>query len=342
MVRLVVIVSLILLMLTPVVSAEGGILTERFTDSKCPMINETSPALTWWMGDGVMLAAEQRQEGLEAERCEEFMHETTDSEWIKPLQMEVTTNGSGQDLSILIEAIVEPTTNLSSSVGLRWVITVDGVQKEEVTLDDVVLHYGWTSAFHHSEDDITNWTKVIDAERLTSDGIPTDDNQIWRISVILMLVDDSTGEVLAFDSINLESPSSVADRKSVVPLILLSIGLLAGFVIVVAQERQREVGLPRISGAMNQKGSGWIATIRVTAGAKDIEIRNMVAEAPWKVTKTPKSISIKAEDEKSLEIKMRTDESNAIEAKIHIDIKVEDLGGWIMDLDLKRPSDMNE
>ncbi len=316
---------------------------------------DSDVSLNWIHGEGSSLAGQQRAEKLGADACSQWqngesLENATAISSLAKLTLtvdivateqdgETTTTDITQSAGLLLEVEIEPLEDLEESLNLRWYVTVDHTPVGNGIADDVVLHYGWSSSFYHQAGNTTNWTQVIDSERLTEDEIPFTINDLWRLEVTVMLVDDLNATVSGIDHTQVQTLDRIPNIAGMFPVIILVIAIVAGLVIIVRQDYQREVGLPLLTGTLRYIKKEWIAEVRVTAGKYDLTIKGASATLPWKMSRVPKQQLVPAGTSRNFSVKLRSTEENN-EAETHWEVEVEELGGWV--LDLKLPVHKNE
>jgi len=310
---------------------------------------DSDVSLNWIHGEVGSLAGQQRAEKLGAGACSQWRngYSLENATAISPLAKltltvdvvateqgdDATTSDVTQTAGLLLEVEIEPLEDLEESLNLRWYVTVDHTPVGNGIADDVVLHYGWSSSFYHQEGNITNWTQVIDSERLAEDGIPFTINDLWRLEVTVMLVDDLNATVSGIAHTQVQTLDRMPTVARMVPVIILVIAIVAGLVIIVRQDYQREVGLPLLTGTLRYIKKEWIAEVKVTAGKYDLTIKGAAATLPWKMSRVPKQQLVPAGTSRNFSVKLRsTEEIN--EAETHWEVEVEELGGWVLDLKL--------
>jgi hypothetical protein len=316
---------------------------------------DSDVSLNWIHGEGSSLAGQQRAEKLGADACSQWqngesLENATSISSLAKLTLtvdivateqdgETTTTDITQSAGLLLEVEIEPLEDLEESLNLRWYVTVDHTPVGNEIADDVVLHYGWSSSFYHQAGNTTNWTQVIDSERLTEDEIPFTINDLWRLEVTVMLVDDLNATVSGIGHTQVQTLDRMPNIAGMFPVILLVIAIVAGLVIIVRQDYQREVGLPLLTGTLRYIKKEWIAEVRVTAGKYDLTIKGASATLPWKMSRVPKQQLVPAGTSRDFSVKLRSTEENN-EAETHWEVEVDELGGWV--LDLKLPVHKNE
>lgn len=310
---------------------------------------DSDVSLNWIHGEGSILAGQQRAEKLGADTCSQWkngesLENATAISSLAKLTLtvdivateqdgETTTTDVTQTAGLLLEVEIEPLEDLAESLNLRWYVTVDHTPVGNGTADDVVLHYGWSSSFYHQAGNTTNWTQVIDSQRLAEDEIPFTINDLWRLEVTVMLVDDLNATVSGIAHTQVQTLDRIPTIAGMFPIILLVIAIVIGLVIIVRQDYQREVGLPLLTGTLRYIKKEWIAEVKVTAGKYDLTIKGASATLPWKMSRVPKQQLVPAGTSRDFSVKLRsTEEIN--EVKTHWEVEVEELGGWVLDLKL--------
>ena len=338
-------------------SQENHVYESFVDDSGCGFDYDynSNVRLNWIHSNDSTLAAKQRAENLGAENCSTWINGAPTSNsnvdgitklvetdlqvtllWNHALgndgknSSELTFSGLQLSTSIL------PLENLSESLNMRWYITVDYDSIGDVIVHDLVKHYGWTSSFYHEEGNITNWTHEVSIERLQEDGLPTSEDELWRMEVVILFVDDLNHTIYGADKIQLEAPTNVPNSTAEkFPTILIGIVVIVGLLIIVRQDQRREIGLPRLRGTLYQNNNdSWYAKVMITAGIFDVTLKGAFANEPWKMGKVPTQQLIPAETSRSFTVKMKC--SGIIDDTVptHWKVDVDELGGWVLDLNL--------
>jgi len=355
------VMALLLFMMAPISLGivEGGnsqnittaVLESFIDETECNLddASKNDVRLNWAYGDGSTLAGQQRATALGAERCSSWVNgEVASNNASELLQLvEVTlevdahfpsestdVQEGGEDIipGLYLSAQIVPLEDLEESLNLRWFITVDHSPLGEGVVHDLVKHYGWTSSFYHDEGNVTNWSQEISTERLQEDGIPFSAEDLWRLEVVILFVDDLNNSIYGVDSVQLQTPSSIPDTAGMLPTILIALAVIVGLIIIIRQDQQREVGLPRLRGTLLQDKKGWYAEVVITAGKRDVTLMGAYADEPWKLGKVPKQQLVVAGTSRNFTVKLRCSEDATTEAPTHWKVEVEELGGWVLDL----------
>ena len=342
------------LLLAPVgsASAEREPVREWFQpESGCEgwyehMTDEGLIQLVWVIGEGAMLAGEQRAEALGADACSGWQEgfpfggedalspENDPQPELADLTLDVRVSGGEEPTALEIEVVITPIEDLPDSVNLRLLLTVDHPTSGEPDSHFVVQHYQWSSAFHRQANITTEWNETIDASRLASDGVPFTHSDLWRLNVVVLLVDDLDHSIHAAAGTPVETPSSVPPTADAAHLYLLGLAILAGLGMIVRAEWKREVCLPKLTGRLARRGQAWTAHVTLVAGRSPVTLKGADAEAPWRVAKQPKERVIKPGESFDVGVRLKVTEQPPPSARTHWSIEVEQLGGWVLDLSL--------
>lgn len=302
--------------------------------------------LVWVVGEGGTLSADQRAAALGAEPCtgwqeaspfggeDALSEENVPGPLLADLELEVELVGESSPTALQVSVKITPLEELPASVNLRLMVTVDHGDEGGLDSHFVVHHYHWSSAFFHDAGNLTEWDYTIESSRLTEDGVPFTNEDIWRLNVVALLVDDLNNSILAATKSRVATPSSVPPTGEAVPFIVVGIGLLAGFAVIVLAERSREVGLPHISGGLQLVKGEWQATVLVRAGKHDMVLKGAHADAPWRIAKSPRGQRLAAGEERTFRVRLRCSGDETPEALTRWEVDVEELGGWVLDLRL--------
>lgn len=313
-------------------------------------ISQNSVRLNWAFGNESILSGQQRAAALGAEACTMWVNgegeNQTQDEIFQKVDVSLEVNARFQtdnnDLEnaeapfdgLLLSAQIMPLENLSESVNMRWYVTVDYSPLGEDVAQDLVKHYGWTSSFYHDEGNITNWSHEINSERLQEDGIPFSEDNLWRLEVTILFIDDLNHTIYGVDSVQLQTPSIIPDTIVMIPTIIIVIAVIIGLIVIIRQDQQREVGLPRLRGTLQHDKRGWYADVVITAGTRDVTLNGAFADEPWKIGKAPKQQLVVAGTSRNFTVKLRCNDVETKVAPTHWKVDVDELGGWVLDLNL--------
>ncbi|MED5485281.1 MAG: hypothetical protein VYE59_01550, partial [Candidatus Thermoplasmatota archaeon] len=123
------------------------------------------------------------------------------------------------------------------------------------------------------------------------------------------------------------------------PLILLgNIILISGLVFIVIQERIREKGLPLIEGKIiHSNNSEKKINLNIKTGNKKVEIIKVEVSKGWRASRLKKLPVINQKEDFDFDFKVinkRNDDSEQLPLQITVKTDVEDLGQWMMDIDM--------
>jgi hypothetical protein len=220
---------------------------------------------------------------------------------------------------------------------LRMIIVEDGVEIPGRTPDQnaVVRLYEITIAFNQT----AGGQSTVHKEFLRTDhGLSEAAQQEGRLTFIALVSDYDTEENLALLSAPMPlldtGPANAGERVGAVIGLALLIFCLAG---VVQAEWKREVLLPRLRGSRDEKGNP-VAVLR--AGRRELTLREVRVLPPWRLAKAIPSVDLAPGQEKSFAVQVKPErgqpepQTSAIETEWSI--KVDEMGGWVLDLSLRR------
>jgi hypothetical protein len=123
------------------------------------------------------------------------------------------------------------------------------------------------------------------------------------------------------------------------PLILLgNIILISGIAFIVIQERIREGGLPLIEGRIiDSKVGEKKINLNFKTGNKKVEVLGLEVNKGWRTSRLPQLPIISPKSTLDLEFRAITkgkSDSDIVPLQITVKTEVEDLGQWMMDIDM--------
>lgn len=197
--------------------------------------------------------------------------------------------------------------------------------------------------FSVEKDNSTDWEYSLSETYLESAGINFKNGDSNKYSIVISIHGDSLENntkmrVLIANSTPLPSLNEQREWTSF-PLILLgNIILISGLAFIVIQERVREKGLPFIEGKIiHSKGPEKKINLNIKTGNKKVEIIKVEVSKGWRTSRLKKLPMINSQEDFNLEFKVinkRADDSEQLPLQITVKTDVEDLGQWMMDIDM--------
>ena len=198
--------------------------------------------------------------------------------------------------------------------------------------DNVLCDWAPSSSFYFTNGSENKWNATLTREHLVGAGIELGDashaNQYELILVMIGGFDnESTNRVISIQRTALPTSWQSSDSSdAIVPAILIVVLLIViGFIVFA--ERKREKGLPRLEGSWGP-AAGEVE-YRIKAGYS-MEIGAMEMGEGWRSHSRIKKDKLRAGEEKTGTIKVTGKGS----FHMRLSVKVDDLGDWILDLDL--------
>lgn len=189
----------------------------------------------------------------------------------------------------------------------------------------------------------TEWEYTLTETYLESAGINLNYGNSNRYSAIISihgsdLANNTDMQVLTVNVSTLPSIHEQGEWKEF-PLILLgNIILISGIAFIVIQERIREKGLPLIEGKIisSKEGEKKI-NLNFKTGNKRVEILGLEVNKGWRTSRLPKLAIISPKSTFDLDFRAMTkgkNNSEPLPLQITVKTEVEDLGQWMMDIDM--------
>ena len=218
----------------------------------------------------------------------------------------------------------------SDGSGARPPIT--NVLREWVAKEDFSVKKGNT----------TLWEYSLSQTYLESANINLNNGDSSRYSIIISvhgdeLENESNMQVL---TVNETTLPSIHEQKawSNIPLMLLgNIIILVGICFIIIQERIREKGLPLLEGKiLHSKDNEKKININIKTGNKKVDVLEVDVNKGWRISRLKKLPTISPKSNLDFEFKVLKKSENHDDNPLQITVKteVEDLGQWMMDIDM--------
>ena len=198
--------------------------------------------------------------------------------------------------------------------------------------DNILCDWAPSSSFYFSNGTENIWNATLTREHLVGAGIELDDaSHANRYELILVMIggfdNESANRVISIQRTALPTSWQSSDSSdAIVPAILILVLLIIiGFIVFA--ERKREKGLPRLEGSWGSE-AGEI-DYQIKAGYS-MEIGVMEMGEGWRCHSRIKKGTLRAGEEKRGTIKV----TGKGAFHMRLSVKVDDLGDWILDLDL--------
>ena len=187
----------------------------------------------------------------------------------------------------------------------------------------------------------TGWDYTLTETHLKSAGIELTTGDSNRYSIIISVHGEerqnaSLMNVLAVNSIDLPSLNENKKWEELPIIMLANLVILVGLMFIVLQERTREKGLPLIQGKIIfMKKEERKIDLNIVTGNKKVEIINIEISKGWRTSKIGKLPTIASHSSHNLQFKIHSKQSvNEIPIQLTVKTDIEDLGQWMMDIEM--------
>ena len=259
----------------------------------------------------------------------------------------VDTTGKGEGNEIRIYGEITPLVNLHNNTAIH-IHVVENIADADGSgirpyIPNVLREWVPRMDFSVEIGNSTEWEYVLSETYLESANINLNDGVSDRYSLIISLHgnDVENGDqmnVLMVGETELPSIYSKENWGGFPLILLVNITLIVGLGFIVFQERTREKGLPLIEGKIldSKKGENKV-NLNVKTGNKKVEILGIEVNEGWRASRVKKLPAILPNSNLDFEfnaIKKMQNENIDIPLKITVKTEVEDLGQWMMDIDM--------
>jgi len=194
----------------------------------------------------------------------------------------------------------------------------------------------------------TEWEYSLSETYLESANINLNEGDSSRYSIVISVHGDelensSSMHVLAVNKTTLPSIQEQAKWSNFPLIILGNVVIMVGICFIIIQERIREKGLPLLEGKiLHSKQNEKEININIKTGNKKVEILDVNVNKGWRISRLKNLPSIAVKSDFNLKFKVTSKSGNIEESPLQITVKtdVDDLGQWMMDIDMV--SDKNE
>lgn len=209
---------------------------------------------------------------------------------------------------------------------------VDGMGRE---VPNLVRDWSPSSSLNFAANGTNYWNETITRDHLVGAGIELDDASFAdKYEVMLILIggfeDEKTNRVLSIQREQMPTYWQSVDQGAILTpaILLLVLIVLIGFIVMA--ERKREIGLPRLEGSWSKEEN--VIEYRIFTGYQ-VEIGDLTMGDGWRANGRIKKQTIAAFTTHTGTL--RVTGSGSLSLKLAV--KVEELGDWILDLNLPNP-----
>ncbi len=216
-----------------------------------------------------------------------------------------------------------------------FIIETEAVDDRGREVGNLVRDWATSSSFYFTNNTTNHWNSTITADHLEGAGIEIGTAEhADKYEVMIVMIggfnDSTDNRVLSLQRSTLPTSwQSASDQAPYTPFfILLFLVICIGFIVLA--ERTREIGLPRLEGSWSSDLKS--IEYRLITG-NPLEIGDLKMGEGWSANGRIKKERIPGKTTHSGTLRVRGEG----DFSMRLAVKVENLGDWILDLDLKHP-----
>ena len=220
-----------------------------------------------------------------------------------------------------------------------FIIETEAIDSKGREITNLVRDWATSKSFYFTNNTTNKWNATITKDHLDGAGIVLDDaSHADRYEILLVMIggfeNETKERVLSIQ--RAEMPTywqSVDQSATLTPTIFLILVVVCiGFIVMA--ERKRELGLPRLEGSWSSEEN--VIDYRLITG-NSVKIGELTMGEGWRANgKIKKESLVGGKTHKGT---LRVTGSGAL--SLRLAVKVDDLGDWILDLNLPDPLSNN-
>ena len=213
-----------------------------------------------------------------------------------------------------------------------FIIETNAIDSKGRKVPNLVRDWAPSSSFFFANNSTNQWNETISRDYLVGAGIDIEDASFAdKYEVILVMIggfeDENSNRVLSIQRSKMPTYWQSVDQGSILTPAVLLLVLIACIGFIVFAERKREKGLPRLEGSWSSEEN--TVEYRLIIGYS-LDIGDLTMGDGWRANGRIKKQTIAANT--TLEGKLRVTGSG--DFSMGIAVKVDQLGDWILDLNL--------
>ena len=213
-----------------------------------------------------------------------------------------------------------------------FIIETNAIDSKGREVPNLVRDWAPSSSFFFANNSTNQWNETISRDYLVGAGIDIGDASFAdKYEVILVMIggfeDENSNRVLSIQRSEMPTYWQSVDQGSILTPAVLLLLLIACIGFIVFAERKREKGLPRLEGSWSSEEN--TVEYRLITGYS-LDIGDLTMGDGWRANGRIKKQTIAANT--TLEGKLRVTGSG--DFSMGIAVKVDQLGDWILDLNL--------
>ena len=216
-----------------------------------------------------------------------------------------------------------------------FIIETNAIDDMGREVPNLVRDWSPSSSINFAANGTNYWNETITRDHLVGAGIELGDASFAdKYEVMLILIggfeDEKTNRVLSIQREQMPTYWQSVDQGAILTpaILLLVLIVLIGFIVMA--ERKREIGLPRLEGSWSKEEN--VIEYRIFTGYQ-VEIGDLTMGDGWRANGRIKKQTIAAFTTHTGTLRV-TGSGNL---SLKLAVKVEELGDWILDLNLPNP-----
>ena len=216
-----------------------------------------------------------------------------------------------------------------------FIIETNAIDDMGREVPNLVRDWSPSSSLNFAANGTNHWNETITRDHLVGAGIELGDASFAdKYEVMLILIggfeDEKTNRVLSIQREQMPTYWQSVDQGAILTpaILLLVLIVLIGFIVMA--ERKREIGLPRLEGSWSKEEN--VIEYRIITGYQ-VEIGDLTMGDGWRANGRIKKQTIAAYTTHTGTLRV-TGSGNLT---LKLAVKVEELGDWILDLNLPNP-----
>ena len=216
-----------------------------------------------------------------------------------------------------------------------FIIETNAVDSKGREVPNLVRDWAPSSSFYFTNNTTNKWNETITKNHLDGAGIDLGDASFAdKYEVLLVLVggfeDDQSNRVLSIQRAKMPTYWQSADRGSILTPAILLFLLVTCIGFIVVAERKRENGLPRLEGSWSSEEN--MIDYRLITGFS-LDVGDLTMGEGWRANGRIKKQTIAANTTHEGTLRV----SGSGNFSLQLAVKVDQLGDWILDLNLPDP-----
>mgnify|MGYP001467096236 FL=1 len=216
-----------------------------------------------------------------------------------------------------------------------FIIETNAIDDMGREVPNLVRDWSPSSSLNFAANGTNHWNETITRDHLVGAGVELGDASFAdKYEVMLILIggfeDEKTNRVLSIQREQMPTYWQSVDQGAILTpaILLLVLIVLIGFIVMA--ERKREIGLPRLEGSWSKEEN--VIEYRIITGYQ-VEIGDLTMGDGWRANGRIKKQTIAAYTTHTGTLRV----TGNGKLSLKLAVKVDELGDWILDLNLPNP-----